>query len=200
MTWNDDVPQIPSDEETIKHLNSERKRFEREAWKMTEQRDRWHEEARRYAQDSNFWRKRYKRLKRFIDERGIGMSRTMEYYDIAEIVHATVRQYNIVHEVPGDNFEWDDMDESYRKSIEKAVQDEIKNPTTEPDESHKKWLKAREDDGWVYGPIKDQEKKQHPCMVPYEELPEVQQYKDILFVTMVALLKHAPAVDLGYDD
>ena len=184
------MPQIPSDAETINDLAERVKGLEN-------QRAMWMGEARKYAKDSDYWRKRYNRIKRFITEGGIEMNEKMEYHDIAEIVHATVRQYNIVHEVPGDNFEWDDMDESYRESIEKAVKDEMETPTKEPDESHKKWLKAREDDGWVYGPLKDQEKKQHPCMVPFEELPEVQQYKDILFVTMVALLKQAPAVDVA---
>ena len=123
------------------------------------------------------------------------MTNTMQHYDIARLVHAVVREYNIVHGVPGDNFVWFDMDPDYRRSIEDAVLEEMRNPTKEPDESHKKWLKARSDDGWVYGPVKNQAKKEHPCMVPYEELPEVQQYKDILFVTMVALLTHAPFVE-----
>ena len=28
-----------------------------------------------------------------------------------------------------------------------------------------------EADGWKYGPVKDPEKKEHPCFVPYDDLP-----------------------------
>lgn len=36
-------------------------------------------------------------------------------------------------------------------------------------------------DGWKYGPNKDFERKEHPCLVPYNELPEIQQRKDAVF-------------------
>jgi hypothetical protein len=47
------------------------------------------------------------------------------------------------------------------------------------------WLKEKIDNGWKYGPVKDQEKKEHPCCVPYEELPVQQKTKDFLFMTIV---------------
>ena len=37
---------------------------------------------------------------------------------------------------------------------------------------HEVWSKNRLDDGWTYGPVRDDQKKTHPCLVPYEELPE----------------------------
>ena len=33
-------------------------------------------------------------------------------------------------------------------------------------------------DGWVWGPARDDAKKQHPCLVPYEELPEEEKDYD----------------------
>jgi hypothetical protein len=44
--------------------------------------------------------------------------------------------------------------------------------------SHENWMKDKAADGWVYGEAKDSEKKTHPCMVPYNDLPETQQIKD----------------------
>jgi hypothetical protein len=44
-------------------------------------------------------------------------------------------------------------------------------------------------DGWVYGETKDAEKKTHPCLVPFHELPEFQQKKDKLFCAIVDALK-----------
>lgn len=37
---------------------------------------------------------------------------------------------------------------------------------------HEVWSRNRMDDGWTYGPVRDDANKKHPCLVPYEELPE----------------------------
>ena len=35
------------------------------------------------------------------------------------------------------------------------------------------------------GPVKDPEKKEHPCFLPYDELPLSQRIKDYLFTAVV---------------
>lgn len=57
-----------------------------------------------------------------------------------------------------------------------------------PEQSHENWLKLKLDEGWVYGPVKDPEKKEHPCMVPFNELPADQQLKDRLFFAIVTTM------------
>lgn len=37
---------------------------------------------------------------------------------------------------------------------------------------HEVWSQNRMNDGWTYGPVRDDATKKHPCLVPYEELPE----------------------------
>ena len=37
---------------------------------------------------------------------------------------------------------------------------------------HEVWAKARMDEGWTYGEKRDDIHKKHPCLVPYDELPE----------------------------
>lgn len=54
-----------------------------------------------------------------------------------------------------------------------------------PIEMHDNWLRHKANDGWVYGKTKDAEKKTHPCMVRYEDLPAAQQKKDELFHIIV---------------
>jgi ryanodine receptor 2 len=43
---------------------------------------------------------------------------------------------------------------------------------------HDTWAKGRMDDGWTFGPVRDDAKKHHPCLVPYEELPESEKEYD----------------------
>lgn len=37
---------------------------------------------------------------------------------------------------------------------------------------HEVWAAGRIADGWIYGEVRDDTKKTHPCLVPYEQLPE----------------------------
>ena len=60
--------------------------------------------------------------------------------------------------------------------------------------SHAAWLKAKTDEGWVYGPIKNPLLKQHPCMVPFCDLPPEQQAKDFIFRAIVHALRETAPV------
>ena len=43
---------------------------------------------------------------------------------------------------------------------------------------HEVWSKTRIEQGWTYGKKRDDVLKQHPCLVPYEELPEEEKVYD----------------------
>lgn len=43
---------------------------------------------------------------------------------------------------------------------------------------HEVWAKSRMDQGWTYGPTRDDVRKKHPCLIPYEELPEEEKDYD----------------------
>ncbi len=94
-------------------------------------------------------------------------------------------------EMNGDNSQkdWFDAEKWQRESAIKGVEYRITNYNGGPDAQHKAWMKDKVADGWVYGEVKDAEKKTHPCLVPFEELPEFQQKKDKLFVAIVDALK-----------
>lgn len=76
---------------------------------------------------------------------------------------------------------WNDAPEWQKESAIKGVEFHLANPGAGTDDSHKSWLKEKEETGWKYGPVKDAEKKEHPCFVPYDQLPPEQQAKDYLF-------------------
>lgn len=43
---------------------------------------------------------------------------------------------------------------------------------------HDVWAKNRIAEGWAWGPVRNDEKRQTPCLVPYEELPEEEKAYD----------------------
>ncbi len=43
---------------------------------------------------------------------------------------------------------------------------------------HEVWAQNRINEGWIYGPVRDDEKRQHPCLVAYEDLPESEKEYD----------------------
>lgn len=85
---------------------------------------------------------------------------------------------------------WAEAPEWQKTSALNGVRFHLANPTAKPSNSHESWYKEKAEAGWVYGPVKDLVKKEHPCMVPYEELPAEQKAKDALFIAVVHSLAH----------
>lgn len=52
---------------------------------------------------------------------------------------------------------------------------------------HETWAKQRELQGWSFGPVYDLNGKKHPCIIPYDELPESE--KDIDRATVTQTIK-----------
>lgn len=73
------------------------------------------------------------------------------------------------------------LSEHLTKSILDGVYYVLDNPNCTPEQQHNNWVHFKRADGWRYGSIKDFERKEHPCLVPYSELPEIQQRKDNVF-------------------
>lgn len=43
---------------------------------------------------------------------------------------------------------------------------------------HEVWAAGRIAAGWTYGPVRDEIKKEHPCLIPYEDLSEEEKDYD----------------------
>ncbi len=56
--------------------------------------------------------------------------------------------------------------------------------------AHELWAKQRLADGWRYGPQRDEIKKEHPSLVPYQDLPESEKEYDrsVAMGTLKAIL------------
>ena len=61
--------------------------------------------------------------------------------------------------------------------------------------THENWAVGRISQGWQYGPERNDADKKHPCLVPYEILPESEKEYDRRIVR--ELLK--TLISLGFD-
>jgi hypothetical protein len=80
---------------------------------------------------------------------------------------------------------WDEAPDWQKESARAGVRYVLQNPDTTPAAQHSVWSDHKVRNGWVYGPVKDEVAKTHPCLVPYDELPKEQQAKDALFGAIV---------------
>ena len=125
----------------------------------------------------------------------------MNIEQIAQIAHETNRAY--CHSIGDDSQPtWEEAPQWQRESAINGVHFHLKahaNGQKPPaSASHDSWLAEKEAAGWKYGPVKDPEKKEHPCFVPYGELPLEQRMKDYLFAAVVAAFaEHAEAEQIA---
>lgn len=108
---------------------------------------------------------------------------TSEVEAIARVAHSVNKAYC---ESIGDHTQpqWKEAPEWQKESAIEGVKFHLEGTHT-PEESHESWMKQKREDGWVWGLVKDPSKKEHPCMVPYEDLPQKQKTKDFLFTAVV---------------
>ena len=107
---------------------------------------------------------------------------------IAEFCHESNRAYC---KAIGDPIRspWGELTDRERQSIMSGVKFRIEHPEANLDAQHIEWSKSMTEQGWVYGEKKDVEKKEHPCLVDWNELPATQKSKDFLFKNNVDLFR-----------
>lgn len=104
----------------------------------------------------------------------------MDIEKIAEIAHEVNRAFCIAM---GDDSQrpWHSAPEAIKSSAVDGVMFLEARPFCSPNALHENWMGFKIADGWTHGPKKDDEAKTHPGLVPFEQLPFVQQAKDHIF-------------------
>ena len=112
----------------------------------------------------------------------------MEIEQVARVCHEANRAYC---QTLGDLSQqvWHTAPDWQRTSAINGVRFHLANPNALPSHSHDNWLAEKKAAGWKYGHVKDAVKKEHPCFVPYEQLPADQKAKDSLFKAVVDALR-----------
>ena len=108
----------------------------------------------------------------------------MRIEEIAKLCHESNRVYCALI---GDysQFPWCGAADHVKLSAIQGVEFRLKNPHCTPQDLHDAWVEVKTAAGWIYGPEKDEVRKTHPCIVPYDDLPPYQKVKDKLFMGIV---------------
>jgi hypothetical protein len=98
------------------------------------------------------------------------------------------RELQIIQGDPVPSPPWDDAPDYQVREAVAGVQEVIRNPELTAEQSHQLWVDRMRADGWVYGEVKDRQRKTHPTLLPWDQLPAEQQLKDRLFIAIVRAL------------
>ncbi len=118
------------------------------------------------------------------------MLNTVKNISIARAAHEANRAYCRAN---GDDSQlsWDDAEEWQRASAVEGVATALGGAS--PQQQHEAWCASKIRDGWKFGAVKDGDAKTHPCLVPYDQLPEMQKRKDGLYIAVVTAMAAALA-------
>jgi hypothetical protein len=80
--------------------------------------------------------------------------------------------------------EWHTLSQEDKEHYIHAVANAIDSKLESPQEAHKQWSTWMLAQGWEFGEQYDREGKKHPNLRPYDQLPETEKVKDILFIAV----------------
>ncbi len=112
----------------------------------------------------------------------------MELEDLARATHEVNRRY---YQLMGDHSQlaWEYAPDWQKESAIAGVKTILDGTITTPAKIHEAWMSRKYSEGWTHGLEKDPEKKTHPCLLPYDELPAAQRVKDTIFRAVVEGLR-----------
>lgn len=108
----------------------------------------------------------------------------MKFADLVESCASVAHEANrALCEADGDfsQVPWEEASEDIKEGARGGILKVLANPNITPEDLHNDWAQNKLADGWVYGPEKDESRKTHPNLVPYEDLSQIDQLKDQTF-------------------
>ena len=107
----------------------------------------------------------------------------------AIFVYGAAREAAIAVQTPIIPAIWDEREEPFRKQFCEVIERQCGPNRLGPEELHANWVVAYEKMGWHWGEHYDPNTKTHPDMVPYDELNQLEQDKDRVFVALCEIAR-----------
>jgi len=120
---------------------------------------------------------------------GTGPKTTLTAADLGRLQHALRREIALMFGDGSVPPEWADSPAWMHADSERGALALLAQPDKTAREEHDRWMAAKIADGWSYGPVRDNERKRHPSMVPFDDLPPGEQLKDIVTVALTRELR-----------
>ena len=108
----------------------------------------------------------------------------------AIFVYEAARLAAIAAHAPIVPIPWQEREEDFRRQfldvIERQCGEERSNS---PEQLHQTWMDAYFKNGWIYSDTYDRVRRWHPDLVPYEQLGQLEQDKDAVFVALCEIAR-----------
>jgi hypothetical protein len=115
--------------------------------------------------------------------------KTLTARDLGRLQHALRRE---IGRMFGDGSvapDWPDAPPWMHTSSERGALALLAQPDKTAREEHGRWMAEKIAGGWTYGPVRDDARRLHPSIVPFEQLSPGEQLKDIVTVALTRELR-----------
>lgn len=108
----------------------------------------------------------------------------------AEFVYEGARIAAYAAQAPIVPDHWREREQEFRDQFLEVIERQCGTLRSgSPEELHGSWMQAYITMGWVYGEEYDRAKKVHPDLVPYDQLGQLEQDKDAVFVALCEIAR-----------
>lgn len=87
--------------------------------------------------------------------------------------------------------QWAEREGDFRTQFRNVIRKQcnLDSRSFSPEQLHENWVAAYLKMGWKYGPVRDREKREHPDIVPYDELGPLERDKDKVFIALCEIAR-----------
>ena len=99
--------------------------------------------------------------------------------------------------------EWSSASTDQRREFVEAVRFHLRNPNASAAATHEEWMRGRYAEGWTWGPTDDPDRKSHPRLKSFRELPPEQRLAVYLLLGVIrglTALSMAPRAEVDIID
>lgn len=108
----------------------------------------------------------------------------------AEFVYNAARLAAIAAKAPIVPVTWSQRESAFQSQFLEVIERQCgPGRLSSPEELHESWVQAYLAMGWVYGPEYNKEFKTHPDLVPYADLEQREQDKDVVFILLCEIAR-----------
>ncbi len=109
----------------------------------------------------------------------------------AVFVYETARLAAIAAKAPIVPAAWDDRENDFKRQFLAVIERQCgTDRSSSPAELHGSWMQAYFDRGWVYGTMYKPAEREHPDLVPYDQLGKLEQDKDAIFILLCEIARN----------